>query len=161
MGQLSSELEPSQSEGQTTDSQHEVAIQRGASLREEAGRGGEDPQEIPRPCPRHCREITQSSYWRFGQEKVPGSLRSHCWPVLFPHQEEDQSPTRGRSLLLCQQRHPPHLRHYGVVVSGTPRRRLLPLHRLLRRERLRQLILLQSVWTLDFSTSQNEKICRT
>merc|ERR1711902_315401 len=94
-------------------------------------------------------------------EKSPGSLRSHCWPVLFPHQEKDQSPTRGRSLLLCQQRHPPHLRHYGVTVSGTPRRRLLPLHRVLRRERLRQLILLQSVWTLDFSTSQNEKICRT
>merc|ERR1712024_411068 len=101
------------------DSQHhEVAIQRGTPIREEEGRGGEDPQEIPRPSPRHCREITQSSYWRFGQEKVPGPLRSHCWSVLLPHQEEDQSPTRGRPVLLCQQRHPPHLRHHGVVVSG-------------------------------------------
>merc|ERR1711936_506854 len=87
---------------------------------EEEGRGGEDPQEVPRQGPRHCREITQSSYWRFGQEKVPGTLRSHCWPVLLPHQEEDQSPPRGRSVLLCQQRDPPDLRHHGVVVSGTP-----------------------------------------
>merc|ERR1712062_341893 len=118
-----------------SESHHEVAIQRGTSLREEEGRGREDSEEIPRPCPRHCGEITQGSYWGFGQEEVPGSLRSHCWPVLFPHQEEDQSPTRGRSLLLCQQRHPPHLRHHGVAVSGTPRRRLLPLHRLLRRSR--------------------------
>merc|ERR1712087_583337 len=53
------------------DSQHhEVAIQRGTSIREEEGRGGEDPQEIPRSCPRHCREITQSSYWRFGQKST-------------------------------------------------------------------------------------------
>merc|ERR1711994_489034 len=86
---------------------HEVAVQRGTSIREEEGRGGKDSQEIPRPCPRHCRAITQSSHWGFGQEKVPGTLRSHCWPVLLPHQEEDQSPTRGRSVLLCQQRHPP------------------------------------------------------
>merc|ERR1739845_235194 len=114
------------------DSQHhEVAIQRGTPIREEEGRGGEDLQEIPRPCPRHCREITQSSYWRFGQEKVPGPLRSHCWSVLLPHQEEDQPPTRGRPVLLS-------------------------LHRLLGRECLRQLIL-HPVWTLDFSTSENEK----
>merc|ERR1711874_737193 len=92
---------------QLVRSQHEVAIQRGAPIREEEGRGGEDPQEVPRQGPRHCREITQSSYWRFGQEKVPGTLRSHCWPVLLPHQEEDQSEARGRSVLLCQQRHPP------------------------------------------------------
>merc|ERR1739848_284213 len=90
-----------------TGSQHEVAIQRGASLREEAGRGGEDPQEIPRPCPRHCREITQSPYWRFGQEKVPGTLRSHRWPVLLPHQEEDQSPTRGRPFFFVNNVIPP------------------------------------------------------
>merc|ERR1711997_168411 len=103
------------------DSQHhEVAIQRGTPIREEEGRGGEDPQEIPRPCSRHCREITQSSYWRFGQEKVPGPLRSHCWSVLLPHQEEDQPQTRGCPVLLCQQRDPTHLRHHGVVVPGTP-----------------------------------------
>merc|ERR1712203_362161 len=89
----------------------------------EEGRGGEDPQEIPRSCPRHCREITQSSYWRFGQEKVPGPLRSHCWSVLLPHQEEDQPQTRGCPVLLCQQRDPTHLRHHGVVVPGEQLRR--------------------------------------
>ena len=33
-------------------------------------------------------------------------------------QEEDQPEAGGRSLFLRQQRHPPHLRHHGLVVSG-------------------------------------------
>merc|ERR1712023_314640 len=28
---------------------------------------------------RHCREESQSKNWRLRQEKVPGTLRSHCW----------------------------------------------------------------------------------
>ena len=82
--------------------QHEVAVQRGAPLWEEEGRGGEDQEEVPGQSPCHRGEVTQSPYWRFGQEKVPGALWSHCRPVLLPHQEEDQSPPRGRALLLCQ-----------------------------------------------------------
>merc|ERR1712037_1054661 len=35
-------------------------------------------------------------------------------------------------LLLRQQRHPPHLRHHGLVVPGAPRGGLLPVHCLLR-----------------------------
>merc|ERR1711909_11646 len=67
---------------------HEVAIQRGAPLREKAGRGGEDPEEVSRQSPRHCGEKPQGQDWGPGQEEVPSSLRSHSRPVLFPHPEE-------------------------------------------------------------------------
>merc|ERR1712227_816828 len=60
------------------------------------------------------------------------SFRSHCWPVLLSHQEEDQLETRGCPVLLCQQCDPPYLRHHGISVSGASRRRLLPVHCLLR-----------------------------
>merc|ERR1712012_1461565 len=36
------------------------------------------------------------------KKKVPGSLRSHSWTVLLPHQEENQPETRRRALLLRQ-----------------------------------------------------------
>merc|ERR1711974_312802 len=52
--------------------------------------------------------------------------------------EEDQPEAGGRALLLCQQRHPPHLRHHGLSVSGAPRGGLLPVHCLLRWVGLRQ-----------------------
>merc|ERR1712179_584449 len=86
---------------------HEVAIQRGAPLREEAGRGGEDPEEVSRQSPRHCGEKPQGQDWGPGQEEVPSSLRSHSRPVLFPHPEEDQPQAGGCSLLLRQQRDSP------------------------------------------------------
>merc|ERR1711997_740551 len=69
---------------------HEVAIQRGAPLREEEGRGGEDQEEVPRQSPRHRGEESQGQDRRPGQEEVPRSLRSHRRPVLLPHPEEDQ-----------------------------------------------------------------------
>merc|ERR1712183_793815 len=65
-------------------------------------------------------------------KEVPGSLGSHSWTVLLPHKEEDQPEAGGRALLLCQQRHPPHLRHHGLSVPGAPRGGLLPVHCLLR-----------------------------
>ena len=43
-----------------------------------------------------------------------------------------------------------------MIFSGTPRGGFLPLHRLLRRERLRHLKLFSQFGLLDFST-QNEK----
>merc|ERR1712066_585352 len=71
---------------------HEVAIQRGAPLREEEGRGGEDQEEVPRQSPRHRGEESQGQDRRPGQEEVPRSLRSHRRPVLLPHPKEDQPP---------------------------------------------------------------------
>merc|ERR1712038_857534 len=64
----------SPSRQQHTQHQHEVAVQRGAPLREEEGRGGEEQEEVPGQSPCHRGEVTQSPYWRFGQEEVPGSL---------------------------------------------------------------------------------------
>merc|ERR1712072_790123 len=71
--------------------------------------------------------------WRFGQKEVPGSLRSHSWTVLLPHQEENQPETGRRALLLREQRDPTHLRHHGLLVPGAPRRGLFPVHCTLRR----------------------------
>merc|ERR1712073_131173 len=102
---------------------HEVAIQRGAPLREEEGRGGEDQEEVPRQSPRHRGEESQGQDRRPGQEEVPRSLRSHRRPVLLPHPEEDQPEAGGRSLLLCQQRDPPYLRHHGLTVPGMSQQR--------------------------------------
>ena len=97
-----------------------MAIQRGAPLREEAGRGGEDPEEVSRQSPRHCGEKPQGQDWGPGQKEVPSSLRSHSRPVLFPHPEENQPQAGGCSLLLRQQRDPSHLRHHGLAVPGDP-----------------------------------------
>jgi len=96
-----------------------VAIQGGAPLREEEGRGGEDQEEIPRQSSCHSGEVTQGQDWRSGQKKVPSALRPHRRAVLLPHQEEDQPETRRRPLLLRKQRDPPHLRHHGLLVPGT------------------------------------------
>ena len=95
-----------------------MAIQRGAPLREEAGRGGEDPEEVSRQSPRHCGEKPQGQDWGPGQEEVPSSLRSHSRPVLFPHPEENQPQAGGCSLLLRQQRDSPYLCHHGLPVPG-------------------------------------------
>ena len=100
-----------------------MAIQRGAPLREEEGRGGEDQEEVPRQSPRHRGEESQGQDRRPGQEEVPRSLRSHRRPVLLPHPEEDQPEAGGRSLLLCQQRDPPYLRHHGLTVPGMSQQR--------------------------------------
>merc|ERR1711879_831194 len=68
-----------------------------------------------------------------GQKEVPGSLRSHSWTVLLPHQEENQPETGRHALLLREQRDPTHLRHHGLLVPGAPRRGLFPVHCILRR----------------------------
>ncbi|CAN8177299.1 unnamed protein product, partial [Coccothraustes coccothraustes] len=81
----------------------------------------------------------QGPDWGPGQEEIPGALRPHSGAVLFPDPEADPPAGRGRSLLLRQQRHPPHQRHHGPALPGTPRGGFLPLHRLQRRERLRGL----------------------
>ena len=95
-----------------------MAIQRGAPLREEAGWGGEDPEEVPRQSPCHCGEEPQGQDWGPGQEEVPSSLRSHSRSVLLPHPEEDQPQAGGCSLLLRQQRDSSYLCHYGLPVPG-------------------------------------------
>merc|ERR1712222_53836 len=79
---------------QSRQNHHEVAIQRGAPLREEAGRGREDQEEVSRQSPRHSGEEPQGQDRRPGQEEVPRTLRSHSRPVLFPHPEEDQPQAR-------------------------------------------------------------------
>merc|ERR1712242_180106 len=66
-------------------------------------------------------------------KEVPGSLRSHSWTVLLPHQEENQPETGRRALLLREQRDPTHLSHHGLLVPGAPRRGLFPVHCILRR----------------------------
>merc|ERR1712198_427310 len=40
-------------------------------------------RKYPDRVSRHCREESQSKNWRLRQEKVPGTLRSHCWPIYF------------------------------------------------------------------------------
>lgn len=40
------------------------------------------------------------------------------WISSLIYQEENQPEAGGRPLLLRQQRHPPHLRHHGLVVPG-------------------------------------------
>merc|ERR1712156_340336 len=62
------------------------------------------------------------------KKKIFGSLRSHSWTVLLPHQEENQPETGRRALLLREQRDPTHLRHHGLLVPGAPRRGLFPVH---------------------------------
>ncbi|CAM5139382.1 unnamed protein product, partial [Natator depressus] len=100
-------------------------------------RGREDPQEIPGPRPGDCGESPQSPDRRPGQEEIPGPVRPYCRTVLLPDPEANPPKGRGRLVLLRQQRHPPDQRHHGPAVPGAPRGRLLPLHRLQRRERLR------------------------
>merc|ERR1712243_336245 len=95
-------------------------------------------RKYPDRVPVIVKKITKGQNWRFGQKEVPGSLRSHSRTVLLPHKEENQPGARGRPLLLCQQRHPPHLCHHGFLVPGAPRGGLLPLHCLLRRVSLWQ-----------------------
>jgi len=65
---------------------HEVAVQGGAPVWEEESWGGEDQEEISGQGSCHCWEVSKGQDWRFGQKEVPGSLRSHSWTVLLPHQ---------------------------------------------------------------------------
>ena len=74
--------------------------------------------------------------------------------VLFPHSQEDQPEARGCPLLLRQQRDPANLRHHGQPLPGAPRGGLLPLHRLLGRERLRTI---DAVLRLCLSSSRTSK----
>ena len=60
--------------------------------------------------------------------------------VLLFDPKTYQPPARGRSFLLCQQCDSTDLRNHGQPLPGAPWRRLLPLHRLLRRERVRIII---------------------
>ena len=65
-----------------------------------------------------CGEGAEGSDRRSGQEEVPGAVRPDRGPVLLPHQEAHPPATRGRSLLLRQQRDPAYLRHHGNPIPG-------------------------------------------
>merc|ERR1712111_212097 len=71
------------------------------------------------------------------KKKYLVSLRPDRGSVLFPHPEKGVASARGRTILLCKQRHPTNLRHHGLTLPGTSRRRLFLVHRLLRRVRVR------------------------
>jgi len=120
--------------------QDEVAIQRRTSLREEEGWGREDQEEISRQSASDRGEVSQGKDWWPGQKEVSGSLWFDCWPILLSHQEEDQFETRRCAFLFCQQCDSPYLRHHGIPLSGAPWRRFLPVHRVLRRVRLRRVV---------------------
>merc|ERR1711933_631538 len=56
--------------------QHEVAIQRGAPLREEESRGGEDQEEVPRQSSRHLEKSPKARIGDLDKKKylVPSDL---------------------------------------------------------------------------------------
>merc|ERR1711874_958725 len=104
------------------------------------------------------------SLWRNHPRLVLGiwTRRSTWFPPISLLASSISSSGRGSvsdprtlSSSLSTTSSPPPPPPWGRCTRNTMKR-LLPLHCLLRRERLRQLIL-QPVWTLDFSTSQNEK----
>ena len=82
---------------------------------------------------------------KFLSNSKPSSSLEHCPELIFLRSVlndiffrfQNFSPPRGRPVLLREQRDPAHFGHHGQPLPGAPRGRLLPLHRLFRRERLR------------------------